>query len=73
MAITLWKVRDTYNSPNHKEYIIDSSADTANLPTSISAGTGAYTNLNACDIGSIAIIPNGDIYILNNSNSWVVL
>jgi hypothetical protein len=69
MAITLWKIRDIYNDVNHMEYLIDSYSDISNLPTSNTKGTGSYAHLGICAIGSLAIVPNSDVYILNNSNN----
>ena len=58
--ITLLKVGATYNSPDHKTFLIDSSADVASLPSTAD-----------CAPGSMAYTPDlKTIYIFGNDGAW---
>lgn len=52
---------------NYTEFLCDSADDVATLPVTTKGSTG-------CAIGSKAYISStGDVYILNNSNTWAAV
>lgn len=52
------------------EFIVDTPADVANLPTTITA-KGGYEEV---PFGSFClVISTGDVYVLNSSNVWTII
>ena len=65
--ITLLKIRNNYASPLHKEFLIDSEDDVANLPDSILE----ENEDNVCAVGSVAYTADLSLmYMLSNNNEW---
>lgn len=66
--INVLKIGNGYVSPNRKEFVIDSVADVAGLPTKDKKGVGVG---GYCDPGSIAYTPDFEnIFMLGNDNVW---
>lgn len=60
MGISILKIRDNYNNPDYKKYILDSDSDLSNLPA-----------LEECAPGSEAYsIESGKTFILSNAGEW---
>lgn len=54
-------------------FAIDSDDDLQKLPTSTSFGKNELKTCTTCCQGSIARASDGRIYILNGSNTWVIV
>lgn len=66
--VTLLKIGNGYVNPDRKEYLIDSIADIAGLPTATKEGT--IIN-GKCAPGSVAYTPDLKIiYMLGNDGQW---
>ena len=66
--ISLQKIGMSYYNPDRKEYLIDSGADIAGLPTSKSAGSAIK---GTCAPGSIAYTPDlSKAWMLGNDDVW---
>lgn len=65
--ITLLKIRNSYANPLHKEYLIDSENDVADLPDSVLE----ENEDNVCAVGSMAYTADLSLmYMLDNHNVW---
>lgn len=66
--VTLLKIGGMYINPDRKEFLIDSEADIAGLPTATSDGSSIN---GRCAPGSVAYTPDlKTIYLLGNDNTW---
>ena len=61
MAISILKMRDHYNAPNRKDYLVDTDADFESLPCAAKCAPGstAYS------------VETGHKKILNNAGVWM--
>lgn len=66
MAITLTTVGGTPNSSRQVNFMIDSDADLANLPTTTTCGIYKST----VDELSTAVTNDGRIFVLGNDGQW---
>lgn len=65
--ITPLKIGSSYVNPLYKEFLIDGSADVANLPTSIRTNEDD----EVCSPGSIAYTNDlKSVYMMGNDNVW---
>lgn len=68
MPVTLIAIDGRYHIPDRKRFLISSSDDVNNLPTSTTEGTGIN---GKCSPGSMAHTPDMlNIFILGNDDVW---
>lgn len=73
MAIDIVKVGEQPNSPNIKEFAVDTAADILKLPTQTTEGTWDETlEIGKVDTGSTAMTSDGRVFYLFPSG-WAEL
>lgn len=59
-------------STRHFVFYVDSEEDLDSLPTQTRSGKGTLQTVGSCAMGSIAKCANGNNYILNGEDEWVI-
>lgn len=76
MATFCYKEGEAYRetlgkSLKHKEFILDSDAEVAGLPTNTEGKTIDGEYVGPCAPGSAALVPSsGAIYMMDNTGAW---
>lgn len=59
---------------DHMEFVLDSDADVASLPTNTEAKELSGEMVGPCAPGSVAMVPSsGAIYMMDNTGSWYAM
>lgn len=75
MGVHMIRTGDLYADRHNREYLLDTIADVAKLPTSTKEGTLTNPLDNSpCAVGSTALVVEGmQVYILSPSDHWVII